>query len=123
MVEGVLRAERVGGPAQVSVLLCGEKKMRALNGRYRGRDYATDVLAFTQDECETEEGRLLGDVVVCVPVARRQANQCGHSTWAELVFLVVHGLLHLLGYDDERPADREEMLARQEEILTRLGVA
>ncbi len=123
VVEGTLKAEGVRGAVQVSVLLCGEGKMRGLNQRYRGRDNVTDVLAFSQDECQGPEVRVLGDVVLCVPVARRQAKEYGHSMWAELAFLVVHGVLHLLGYGDSRPAEREEMLARQEQILRRLGVA
>ncbi len=123
VVEEVLKAERVQGPVQVSVLLCGEGAMRGLNARYRKRDYPTDVLSFAQDEADRETGGLLGDVVVCLPVAGRQAKEYGHSTWAEVVLLLVHGVLHLLGYEDGRPGDRQEMLARQEEILERLGVA
>jgi len=123
VVEEVLKAEGVRGPAQVSVLLCGEATMRGLNARYRRRDYPTDVLSFAQDEPDRETGGLLGDVVVCLPVAQRQAKEYGHSTWAEVILLLVHGVLHLLGYDDGRPGDRQEMLARQEEILGRLGVA
>jgi len=121
-VQGTLEAESVVGPLQIGVLFCGEQKMRSLNSRYRNRDYPTDVLAFAQDECAPGGMRILGDVVVCVPVARRQARQYGHSLWAELALLTVHGVLHLLGYEDGRKEDKEEMQARQEEILSQLGV-
>ena len=96
------------------VVMADEPLMRDLNRRFAGRDDVTDVLAFGQ------QGGVLGDVVVCVPVARRQAKAYGHSTARELMILVAHGVLHLLGWDDQTAAQRRKMLKRGEEIVRRV---
>ncbi len=122
---GVLAAEGVEG-AELAVEFVGERCIRRLNGEYRGKDYVTDVLSFP---LEGEEGgaaegphappRLLGDVVICTRQALRQARTDASSPVRELAMLVVHGTLHLLGYDHE--VDGGEMLARQEELLAHLS--
>ncbi len=76
-----------------------EREMRRLNRTYRGKDYPTDVLSFPGEE--TPDGVHLGDVVLCVPVARSQAARAGHDTGDELRVLLLHGVLHCLGYDHE----------------------
>ena len=83
----------------VSVALVSDARVRELNRRYRGRDYATDVLSFP-----SRERPFLGDIVIARGVARRQARSAGHSEATELRVLALHGLLHLLGYDHERDA-------------------
>lgn len=106
--------------AQVTVLLVGERAMRALNRRWRGLDRPTDVLSFSQREGEGGglHPEVLGDVVVCVPVAKRQAQQAGHCLAAELDRLVVHGLLHLAGYEHEGdPAGARAMRRREDAII------
>jgi probable rRNA maturation factor len=86
--------------------------MRALNKKYRRKDYATDVLSFPGD--------ILGDLVIATGVAKRQARDAGHSYQTELRVLALHGLLHLLGYDHEDPDDKGRM-ARMETRLRRKG--
>ena len=84
--------------------------MVGLSRRLLGRDAPTDVIAF-----EAEEGQ--GEIIVSVAAAARQAREVGHSLTDELRFLVVHGALHVLGWDDTDPTDRQRMLERQHEIL------
>jgi probable rRNA maturation factor len=100
--------------AELSVVLTGDDQIQKLNHRYRGNNRPTDVLAFAQREGALGEraGRLLGDVVVSVPTAQRQAEQRGRGVVAELTELLAHGLLHLLGYDHDTPAKDRRM--RQE---------
>ena len=89
---------------EISILLADDKKMQRLNKQYRGQDRSTDVLSFPQNEGE-EEGlnpHLLGDVVISTVTAKRQSTQHELSLEEELVLLLTHGILHLLGYDHER---------------------
>lgn len=95
--------------AEVSVLLCGDPFIQDLNKQYRGLDKPTDVLSFAQDDPE-----YLGDIVISVETALRQAEKAGWDVESELALLAVHGMLHLLGYDDE-----DEDGAREMERLTR----
>lgn len=85
----------------VDVAIVSDRRIRALNRRYRRKDRATDVLSFPSSEPGT-----LGDIVIAAGVARRQAREAGHSLQTELRVLALHGLLHLLGYDHERDAGR-----------------
>ena len=119
IVEAVLDAERVE-ECEVGVVLLGEHEMREINREHRGKDEPTDVLSFPIDEDDDLDGvtRMLGDVVVCVPVLERQAAEQGVGPGEELVDLLVHGVLHLLGYDHE--TDDGEMLARQDAIVADL---
>jgi probable rRNA maturation factor len=98
---------------ELAIALVRDARMRTLNRTYRGKDYATDVLAF-----EGPWG--LGDVVIATGVARRQAVKAGHSYQTELRVLALHGLLHLLGYDHDDPGDHGRM-ARAEARLRRKG--
>ena len=89
---------------EISILLADDKRMRELNKQYRGQDRSTDVLSFPQNEGK-EEGfhtHLLGDVVISTATAQRQSAQHKLSLEEELVLLLTHGILHLLGYDHER---------------------
>nr|WP_041304900.1 rRNA maturation RNase YbeY [Kyrpidia tusciae] len=114
--------------AEVSVVLVDDERIHELNRDYRGVDRPTDVLSFAMREGEgepvqTEEGReLLGDIVISVETAERQANQYGHSLRRELAFLAVHGFLHLLGYDHQSPEQERVMFGKQEEVLSALGL-
>lgn len=98
--------------ANLSVAFVGEREMRRLNKQWRGKDKVTDVLSFED----------VGEILICYPKARQQAAELGHSTRDEVVFLLVHGVLHVFGYDHERPADAKRMFPLQTKILTRLGV-
>ena len=125
--------------AELSVLLVDTPTMTGLHERWMGEPGPTDVLAFPMDElrpphqagARTDRGPatepepppgLLGDVVLCPPVAADQARAAGHDLTAELELLTVHGVLHLLGFDHESDAEAEVMEAREREILAGLGV-
>ena len=120
--------------AELSVLVVEEKAMAELHERWMGEPGPTDVLSFPMDELRPPHlgggnaGRagaeepgpdpgLLGDVVLCPPVAAAQAREAGHSTQAELELLTVHGILHLLGYDHAEPDEKAEMFGLQDRLL------
>lgn len=112
--------QRLGeGDAEVAVTFVSNREMRALNRRYRGKDRPTDVLAFPAREGEPTPGEegLLGDVVIAVRVAQQQAVSQGRSLAEELQVLLVHGVLHLLGYDHERSAAEARQMRRKERWL------
>jgi probable rRNA maturation factor len=97
---------------------------RALNRRYRHRDHATNVLSFVYDDEGGAEGhRLSGDIVLCAPVLRREATQQGKPLAAHCAHLVVHGMLHLQGYDHDQAVAATQMEAREIAVLARLGFA
>jgi probable rRNA maturation factor len=107
----------------VNVALVTDVRMRALNRRYRGKDYATDVLSFAATPDAPRQGRrsaatCLGDIVIARGVAARQAREAGHGESTEFRILALHGLLHLLGYDHERDEGR---MGRAEQRLRRRG--
>jgi len=118
--------------AELGVLFVGDRRIRDLNRRYRGKDRATDVLAFAMREaCMPHSLRqaqsrpfplapdLLGDVVISVPAARRQAIEAGRSLNEELTCLLIHGILHLCGYDHERSEKEARRMHRRERIILR----
>lgn len=94
---------------EVALRLTGDAEMRVLNRDYRGKDRPTDVLAFAQQEAPAAAADVLGDLVISVDTARRQA---GRGLGAELLHLASHGLCHLLGYDHRTDAEEREMNAR-----------
>lgn len=103
--------------AELSFVVCGDAAMRALNARYRGLDRSTDVLAFAQGEAlfvpgRSDAHRVLGDIVLSLPTASRQAKQKGRSLLDEATMLLAHGLLHLLGIDHQTPTEWRRMQAR-----------
>ena len=98
----------------VSVAFVSEGEMRKLNKQWRGKNKVTDVLSFG------EKGN--GEVLISYAQAQRQGKEMGHSTRDEILFLLVHGVLHLSGYDHERPTDAKKMFPLQTEILNRLGI-
>lgn len=106
------------GRGRLTVVLEGEAEMRRLHRRFAGEGTTTDVLSFPDDSVEEEGGlRYYGDVIVCVPVARRQARLAGHSLEAEIGLLTVHGVLHLLGHNHADPSSESRMGAAQVAIL------
>lgn len=122
----VLDAMKVNPLAELSVMLVEPEAMADLHVRYMGEEGPTDVLAFPQDDvfepswseaAEEDMTTLLGDVVLCPEVARRQAAQAGHSMERELHLLCTHGILHLLGYDHAEPAEEREMWKLQSSLL------
>lgn len=113
-----LTEEDVDEGAELSLLFVASDHIRKLNNRFAGNDYATDVLAFPMMEDEEEGSLLLGDVVICPEIAEKNAAELGHELQDELAALVVHGTLHLLGYDHQREDDKAKMDSRMREILS-----
>jgi probable rRNA maturation factor len=108
---------------ELSVLVCGAARMQELNRDWRGKDRPTDVLSFAQLEGELAglDCSLLGDVVICHEVLLAQAEEQGTTPDAELTRLLVHGILHLLGFDhEEDPAAAERMRAEEARIINEL---
>ena len=104
-------------PASVTLRFVGTREGRMLNHRYRGRDYATNVLTFVYDDMAS----LAGDIVLCAPVMRREARAQHRTLTAHCAHLVIHGMLHLQGYDHERDDDAARMEARETALLAQLG--
>jgi rRNA maturation RNase YbeY len=103
--------------AELSILFVGDQRMRGLNRRYRGKDRTTDVLAFAMREASHSSAGLLGDVVIAVPTAARQAKQGQRSLDEELTVLLTHGILHLCGYDHERSEKEARRMHRRERMI------
>ena len=112
------RAASTPASKEVSVLFCADRRMRALNRRYRGKDRPTDVLAFPAGSSAAD---FLGDIVISVPYAAREARRRREPQAREIDRLLVHGLLHLMGYDHE--TDEGEMEALEARVRRRLGLA
>jgi probable rRNA maturation factor len=115
-----LRLQGYRDPPDVSVALVDDAYIRVLNREYRGVDQPTDVLAFPMDAQEAGAERSLGDIVISVERARDQARQFKHPLRREIALLAVHGLLHLLGYEDETEAGASLMWSRQKELLEKI---
>ena len=110
--------------AELGLLFVSDRRMRNLNRRYRGKDRTTDVLAFAMRKvCTPHAARrtpdVLGDVVISVPTASRQAAEAGRSLDEELAWLLVHGILHLCGYDHERSEKDARRMRRRERMILR----
>lgn len=111
-------------PLAVTVRFVGAAEGRALNRDFRGRDYATNVLSFVYEAGAAASGDpVVGDIVICLPVVAREAKAQGKPFKAHMAHMVVHGMLHLQGYDHETgTADATRMEAREREILARFGI-
>lgn len=109
-VEGAENAE------EVSILITNNAEIQHLNAEYRDKDQPTDVLSFPMDE------ECLGDIAISMDKVIEQAADYNHSIEREIAFLVVHGMLHLLGYDHIEEEDRVQMRSREEAILNELGI-
>lgn len=108
---------------ELQIKVSTDAALRVLNLEYYGIDATTDVLSFPIDFNNPETGRLyLGDILVSYPQAERQAEQAGHAVVEEVRLLVVHGVLHLLGYDHATPDEKEQMWSLQNELLQKLGI-
>ncbi len=101
---------------EISVYLTDDYLIRELNKNYRGKDKATDVLSFIIDEY-VGDYRLLGEIVISIDTARRQAKEMGHSLEDEIKRLLVHGFVHLLGYDHQLGEEEEKIFRNMEENL------
>ncbi len=114
--------------AEVSLVLADDSYIQELNYQYRGKNTPTDVLSFALNEGDEPEiingpeENLLGDIIISLETAQRQAVDYGHSLERELGFLTIHGLLHLLGYDHEKEEQRQSMRAEEDRILDVIGL-
>jgi probable rRNA maturation factor len=113
----------------VTVVVTDNELIQQLNAQYRGVDAPTDVLSFENapdpDFPEVDETATahLGDIIIAYPIAQAQALAGGHTPQAEVTLLAVHGFLHLLGFDHDTPANKENMWAAQQRVMTTLGLA
>jgi len=119
---------------EVVLSLVDDATIQELNRNYRSKDTPTDVLSFAMEETLDEEPEIffdeedgeplpmLGDIIISVPTAKRQAEEYGHSLKREMAFLAVHGFLHLIGYDHMTEEDERDMFARQDAILEQIGL-
>ncbi|HEY8314345.1 MAG TPA: rRNA maturation RNase YbeY [Candidatus Baltobacteraceae bacterium] len=113
--------------SSLSLSLVGDREIRALNKVHRGKDNATDVLSFPlldEDDPDLSTGaeRLLGDVVISVETARRQAGDYDATLQSELYRLLIHGILHVLGHDHERPAQRSRMETEERRLAAAIDM-
>lgn len=109
----------------LSVIFVDEEEIQRINCENRNKDQVTDVISFAFEDNENflpKEIRVLGDIYVCIPRMKKQAKNYGHSEKRELSFLVVHGLLHLLGYDHMNQDEEKVMFSLQQEILEDLKI-
>lgn len=130
MMEKTLIAERWPSNAEISLVITGQERIQELNRDFRGLDQPTDVLSFSLADQKDEvsapfigppDGVLhLGEVIISYPQALIQARERGHSIKEEMAVLIVHGVLHILGYDHENPEMEPAMQAREKEILESL---
>lgn len=108
-----------------SVIFVEDEEIHTINRDYRGVDRVTDVISFAfedNNDLVYNEIRMLGDIYICIPQMKRQAESYAHSEKRELSFLAVHGLLHLLGYDHMNEEDEKVMFALQELILNEQNI-
>lgn len=108
--------------AELAIRVVDEAEGRELNHRYRDKDYATNVLSFPADLPPGVDLPVLGDLVICAPVVRREAAEQGKAEMDHWAHLVIHGCLHLLGYDHEAEPEAEAMEALETAIMARLGL-
>ncbi len=128
VAERVLAVQNAGSETEMGLVIANQEKVKQLNRSYRGKDEPTDVLAFSMLPAEQMPGasfpqppdgvRHLGEVIISYPQAVIQAEEHQHSVKRELAILIIHGVLHLLGYDHETPELEQQMIAREREILS-----
>jgi probable rRNA maturation factor len=111
VAQRAIKIIRLKNLKEVSLAIVGNAKIKELNKKYRRKNEVTDVLSFNY-----------GEIFICLPQAKKQAKQLGHSLKKELAILLIHGLLHLAGYDDETMAGYDIMMKKQNEILLKLNL-
>jgi len=117
----VLEHESESQDGELSIVLTDEARLQELNRDYLGIDAPTDVLSFPASETDPQTGApYIGDILISVPRARSQAEAAGHPVESEIQLLVVHGMLHLLGYDHAEPEEKASMWKVQAEVLESL---
>jgi len=128
VVATALKVEARTDDPEVSIALVDDAYMQELNHRYRGIDSPTDVLSFSMEEAGEEEpvveqeDNILGDIIVSLETAERQAADYGHSFLREAAYLAAHGMMHLLGYDHDSEDNRQIMREKEEKVLSILNI-
>jgi probable rRNA maturation factor len=115
--------EQADRPVGVVIRIVGEAESRAINGRYRGKDAATNVLSFPFEAPPGIESHHLGDLVICAPVVEKEALQQSKEVIDHWAHMVVHGILHLRGYDHQSEPEARRMESLEKHILETLGIA
>ena len=130
LAQRALTIQGIGPEAELGLFIASQERVRELNLSYRGKDAFTDVLAFPMLPAGEAPAAFvpppdglhhLGEVIISYPQAVLQAGEQGHPVDREIAILLIHGILHLLGYDDQSPELKEKMRAREREILSRSG--
>ena len=124
VLDHALKKQKVKN-AIFSIIFVEDEEIHKMNKDYRGVDRITDVISFAfedNNDLVYNDIRMLGDIYICIPQMKRQAESYGHSEKRELSFLAVHGLLHLLGYDHMKKEDEKVMFALQELILNEQNI-
>lgn len=120
-----LKEEQMPEDAEVDLLFVDNEAIREMNREYRDKDSATDVLSFPMyepdEEIDDEDEILFGDIVISLERAQEQCEEYGHTLEREVMYLLVHGLLHLAGYDHMEEEDKKEMRAQEEKLLAVIG--
>ena len=111
----------------ISVIISDEKYIKYINAKYRNIDEVTDVLSFPMFEKEEinlakANEEVLGDIIVCMPKVYAQAKEYGHTKEREFAYMLVHGFYHLMGYDHIKDEEKQEMRAKEEIILSKVGI-
>ncbi|MEG0831167.1 MAG: rRNA maturation RNase YbeY [Acidaminococcaceae bacterium] len=130
-LNAVAKLHALRATTEVDITLVSDEEIHHLNLEYRQVDRATDVLSFALDEDDGQEPalvgeieeHLLGDIIISAETAKRQAEEFGHGLNREIVYLAVHGLLHLLGYDHMQEEDKVVMRAKEEEALREIKLS
>ncbi|MCF6156745.1 MAG: rRNA maturation RNase YbeY [Candidatus Brocadia sp.] len=120
LVTGVLKAEREEKNAELSVVFVDNKRIKEINRTFLGHNYATDVLSFHYHESSLKSN-ITGEIIISVEMAAKLAQKHGYSIEGEVALYLVHGLLHLLGYDDKQKGDAKKMHQREGELLSNFG--
>lgn len=124
----VLRMEQFKGPAEISVTFVDNNEIKELNTQYRNKPIETDVLSFPMGvdgvyDTDPQTGaKILGDVVISMEKASEQAYLYGHTLQREVSYLTAHSVLHLLGYDHEKPLEKVHMREKEEIVMEQLGL-
>jgi len=122
--EAVMNIQKAGPNVDLTIVIEDNDKLHELNYQFLGIDQPTDVLSFPANETDPETGNLyLGDVIISYPMAQSQAAKADHPVDDELQLLVIHGVLHLLGYDHQEETEKEFMWAIQNSLIKQLNLS
>lgn len=120
LVAAVLKAEKKGVNTELSIVFVDNKRIKEMNSAFLGHNYATDVLSFPYPE-PSRKNTIAGEIIVSVEMAAEFSQKQGYSLEGEVALYLIHGLLHLLGYDDKHKSDAKKMHQREGELLSNFG--